>query len=309
MGDDSEQIRKVGCDDFYYESMGLLGIYSVVGTIQALISVFAAYQLINIHRSQKMSMLLISSSFMFYICTFIFGIMRIARTIFYCWKPEYYFASWYILYYLYGLHLLALEAIFYARLKFLFDKTPFKISRNTAIAFWTQIALQLLIGLVLQTGWAFVILPVNVSFAIVAITVLLTLITTQALAWMFVYKLKRVHQERQDSLDLSQNAELMTTIRKYAILAVTSVMVTLFYILYNFVTSEWSDSTYMISSYGLVVVVDIFMDTLCMTLSLEPNHKWYLKCCRCCHWNCYGGNHMKSLELDVVSPASLSSDE
>ena len=87
-------------------------------------------------------------------------------------------------------------------------------------------------------------------------------------------------------------------------------MFTAFYVLFSILAIEISDISeshewWMTAILAVLLMFDVFTDTLCMTLSLPPNYKWYLKLCGHCHWNCcYGyvsGNDIKLLEMPNIN--------
>merc|ERR1712113_114019 len=87
-----------------------------------------------------------------------------------------------------------------------------------------------------------------------------------------------------DAVDSKEKGEqLIKTVKKYSILSVTSVM---FSTLYSFamiaisMTGIW---TYFLSEgLAFVLCLDVFIDTICMILSLHINHKYYERLCCCC---------------------------
>merc|ERR1712154_524236 len=97
----------------------------------------------------------------------------------------------------------------------------------------------------------------------------------------FVYNL---HRLRKDAVDSKEKGEkLIKTVKKYSVLSVISVMFsTLFAFVMIFVSMTGIWTYFLSEGMAFVLCLDVFIDTICMILSLHINHKYYERLCFCC---------------------------
>ena len=101
----------------------------------------------------------------------------------------------------------------------------------------------------------------------------MVLFTVQFMAWSFVCKLNRIGKTMQKYAVLNIVSISFTTI--YAVFAVICVFV--------HIEMDHSELVYLEQTVlAVVVVMDVFIDTICMTLSLSVNDQYYRYCCYLC---------------------------
>merc|ERR1712151_212208 len=110
----------------------------------------------------------------------------------------------------------------------------------------------------------------------------MVLFTVQFMAWSFVFKLGKIGKSAQ----CTSNAD---TIRKYAVLNIVSISFTTIYAVFGVICVSYRSSmnefelVYLEQTVlAVVVVIDVFLDSICMTLSLNVNERYYHLCCFLC---------------------------
>ena len=258
------------CESNLSIEIASISAYSLIGSIQILICVVALYQVRQIHKSITFPTLMLLSKWLFYLSSIAFSICRVVGTIAYCFSPKYYTIPRNLLNVAYTVHWVGVLLIYFGRLKLVFNDTSHKVSSRTihcfSITFIILFVLSIASIIGLYLGYAY--------FNIIAgLIVIAAVILSQVLAWTFVGKLKAIqHDVGMDNI--AQRDKLTNTVKKYSVLSVTSVMgssVTAMSILISLGTMREEDE-YMVSTMiGLIAVMDVFVDSLCMTLSLYTN--------------------------------------
>eukprot|EP00483_Globobulimina_turgida_P007136 UN07150 len=111
-----------------------------------------------------------------------------------------------------------------------------------------------------------------------AMMILIFLITAQFLAWMFVYKLFKIKAAVVN--DQVSNNDLLKTMQKYSVLSVVSVMLTTLYAVAAAIGSSMGFRHSIAVVLAVILCLDVFIDSMCMTLSLKVNDKYYgMICC------------------------------
>ena len=184
--------------------------------------------------------------------------------------------------------------IFLSRLIFVFKDTQYSITNLCTICTCSNWIFCIIGGsfILLNAHFRFKGVTQGITLGIVGIFIIIILITTQILAWMFVIKLTKLNKQTMrhsmdDTIPTINNHRLLRTIRKYAVLSIFSVMFTTFYaiisIIFTNLSGKYDYQLFAISA--IILCADVFMDTLCMTLSLSMNSKYYQLLCSCFHHN------------------------
>ena len=280
------------CSVMFESEMALLSIYCSIEIIQTIMCLISIYQTIKIRKQQSIWCIL--SLLTFYLSSITFGISRISTTIFYCFLYDYYWTSWSIIFISYCVHVIALEMVFLSRLKFVFKDTQYSVTNICTMCTCSNWIFCVIGGsfILLNAHFRFPGVTQGITLGIVGVFIIITLLTTQILAWMFVIKLTKLNKETtrhsMDDTIQTNDHRLLRTIRKYAVLSVFSVMFTTFYAIINIIFTNLSGKyDYELFAISAVILcLDVFMDTLCMTLSLSMNDKYYQLLCSCFHRKC-----------------------
>ena len=269
------------CESNLSIEIASISAYSLIESVQILICVVALYEVRQLHKSITFPTLMLLSKWLFYLSSIAFSICRVVATIAYCFSPKYYTIPRNLLNVAYTVHWVGVLLIYFGRLKLVFNDTSHKVSSRTihcfSITFIILFVLSIASIIGLYLGYAY--------FNIIAgLIVIAAVILSQVLAWTFVGKLKAIqHDVGMDNI--AQRDKLTNTVKKYSVLSVTSVTgssVTALSILISLGTMREEDE-YMVSTIiGLIAVMDVFVDSLCMTLSLYTNDKYFRKLCCIC---------------------------
>merc|ERR1711933_507088 len=107
--------------------------------------------------------------------------------------------------------------------------------------------------------------------------IFITIIISQYLAFTFVYNLQNIRR----NIEELTNDKLLKTVKKYSVLSVISVMFSTLYALMMIIISLLGITfNHTIANItGCIICLDVFIDTLCMILSLNMNDKYYQRIC------------------------------
>ena len=138
------------------------------------------------------------------------------------------------------------------------------------IAIFLNIAI--ITGIALELG---AIMTLSIGLLIVG-----GLCLAQFLAFTFVYNLKQIRKDAKDANNATSES-LLRTVKKYSKLSVISVMFSTVYALVMIVLGSlnivWNRWTFEILA--IILCLDVFIDSLCMMLSLHANDKYYRALC------------------------------
>jgi len=269
----------------FSESLIVFGITSFIGIIGIILSVIAMYQLHKIHKKDgKLPSSLYWTQIIFYILGIIYFISQPIGAFSHCVAGSYavYGAGTTII--VYGLHKMYLMFSLYKRLLVVFKESIFKISRTYINIF--RINTVLLFMLVIWTIIILILYEYNLdSLQLLGLPIGIQLvniiITSQILAWTFVYKLSKLTKQNQ----IKQQIKLIQKITKYSVLSIISVMFTTCIpialgIAFVFFGAKSPRISAVVQT--LCQCFDIFLDTLCMLLTLQKNNNVYAFICFCC---------------------------
>eukprot|EP01084_Bolivina_argentea_P267061 453209_1 len=288
-------------DDMTYQ-MIILFLFIIIGCIQTVLCIISLYQVMQIHRKKHFTNLLLISQWIFYCSSLIFGISRICGNITWCFVPVYDNLTFMLCAVTYTIHWYALF-ILYSRLRQVFDDTLYQLNKTTVniiqftLGFLVvgTVAINILLGL--EKGGVFVL-----RFCI-GLLVVAALIVAQFLSFIFVYNLRKIHKETILSSNKLHSNKMLETVRKYSILSVISVMastcysITIFMAAFGAINYEKS-----LAALTIFLVLDVFIDTICMTLSLSVNDTYFR---RICCIQCYVVSRLDhTLALAVIGSAS-----
>merc|ERR1712228_652283 len=242
---------------------------------------------IQIHKERTFPRLILLSKWLFYISSIVYSIVEVLATIFYCFAPKYYFIPRNLINIAYTLQWVGVLLIYFGRLKLVFKGTSYQLTNRLIHCFSISFFILFVLSIACIIGFYFdqVIIANMMTGAILIVAVILS----QALAWTFVRKLKAIQLHLGDE-NMIEREKLTKTVKKYSILSVTSVMgssvtaismlIAYFLFAVGIVPVAYIYST--TSIIRLVVVMDVFIDSLSMTLSLHTNEEYFkMLCCIC----------------------------
>ncbi len=265
------------CQQHFPSEMSLLGIYCLLESVQLTMCVISLKQLSN--QKEKSPKSLRISQWIFYLSALTFSLCRIPTTLCFCFALNYYTPIWFILSLSYVVHLFGLLLILFSRLKFVFINTQYSLNRKTIYTLWLIfIFLPFATALANALG-GFGVISYSMVIGIQSLMILIFLVTAQFLAWSFVYKLFQIKKKNVDGGQKEMNDTFLKTIKKYSVLSVVSVMFTTLYAVVAAVGFSISVKYYISAFLAATLCVDVFIDTMCMTLSLKVNAKYYKMIC------------------------------
>ena len=199
-----------------------------------------------------------------------------------------------------GLNLLSFILILFLRLFYGFYETPYSVSKQMTVSF------SLLISIISITGFTLTIYFLAFQrnliaiFTIFGIFLLIFTITSQCLAFIFVYKLYQLHlQSIIDGRDsnkivlepkqgrvnnvhnhFTNNADLIKTMTKYSILSIIAVIgITLTMIISFIRIATGKHHTISRQLFALAIFIGPVSDTICVSLTYTFADKYYRKFC------------------------------
>ena len=261
--------------------MCLLVFLCIVACIQIYISVSSLHQVTHMRKEKGTSVLMTISLWIFCISAIVFILCRISLVVTFCFaNAEYRMLSFSFTYLSYVIHLFGLLLLLYSRLRDVFDGTVYKISNITRYSFIFIVVILLLFSVLVLLD----VFDYSIGLLLLGLCTLLTLFTAQFLTWSFVYKLFKIRSSTDN--ETIYDDKFLIFLRKYSVLSLICVMFTTLYSIIATVSGiigygyEWS---IMLS---LILVGDVFIDSLCMLLSFKSYDNAYGKCCYLCHRYC-----------------------
>ena len=255
--------------------------HTVICTTFICTVVYVTYQFINKRKvekssqvSQKCGSIFIASIFICVSCSIlVFGGK--------CYKIswEMYQLSLLIYYGMFGVQSFSLIVIFFDRIKRVFDKTPFQLSKCTKYSFqFILIGLppylfMILIGYSLCTQNCYIWVYLMTSSLLIYIILLILLVI------LFIYKLIQVYNNEHN------NDVLIGAITKMTILASLSVIITfldaistILYFRLNDIYSEWTSI--------FISLIDLYTNFICIIFSYKIFKPFYHILCKCLDSKC-----------------------
>ena len=267
--------------------MASLCVFSVVGLLQFGLVIISLKQIMDLYHKSSYPKRLCISQWIFYITSLLFAICRILTSIFYCFINEYTIYPFDGIYLFICIHLFAFLVILYLRLRLVFDQSVHKLQRVTTYFIWFILtflitaAIGLLVGMILFHISA----PSKPYFACGAAIAFVFVITAQWLSWMFMCKMHKMRKMRtplSGKIDSDIDQRYINTIRKYGILSIISVMLTTTYIVMAVILVFSSASYEMNKFVAIILSLEVFIDSICMTLSLKVNERYFKYFCYWC---------------------------
>ena len=256
--------------------MSFLSMYCIIETVQLMMCVVALQQVMQSHRSRKtMSTPLLLAIWVFYCSAILFAVSRVSTTLCYCFAPYLLDIPWNLVNFSYSIHLITLLFILFERLRSVFGWTACLRSLSATIILIFAAGSSMLILVAVEGG-------VDFYWMLIGLLVFAVLVIAQVLAWLLVYKLL---QMRKNTIQSSQSSDekVQQLVRKYAVLSVISVTFSTFaaliIIVFSTTGATGSQRHFMAEFFAGFVSLDVFLDSLCMTLSLSVNDKHYRSIC------------------------------
>eukprot|EP01084_Bolivina_argentea_P269493 458045_1 len=285
------------CETHFAPHMAFFSLYIIIETAQIILCSVALYQTMKLHKKKHFPILLLISQLIFYISALVFALARIYDTIFFCWIMDYQPLSFATLGATYSIHWFALLFILYSRLQLVFDETEYKLKKCTVYIIWFLFTFIIVVSAALNVMMAMG-QPVTL---LIGLMLVIVLTTAQILSFTFVSKLQTLRQKTKE-LNRKTDLKLFETVRKYAVLSVISVMFSTFYAFVMIIAALIGIWTYWVSEIlALVLVLDVFVDSLCMALSINLNEKYYKKLCFINMLNYYWCHNGETHEVHIIA--------
>lgn len=269
-----------------------------------ILCIFSIYYVINFHLKQNpfpKSMLI--SQLLFYISSIIFSIS---------WSMNHYGLCFYIeslqdlteilSSLCLGINLLTFILILFCRLFYAFDETPFSISRKNTIIFIIFTVIISLIGFILIIYYLIIQRNLIAIFIIFGIYLFIFTVLSQCLAFIFIYKLYKLHLQSiidgrdsnkiiarrsttnssmhiDDRTNNQNNSDLIKTMTKYSILSIIAAIGITLTMIISFLRIISEQHTILRQLFALTIFIGPTIDTICVSLSFKFSEKYYDKFC------------------------------
>ena len=281
--------------------MPVMGIISVVSLNQT--------RKIQVGGSKtKFPKLMYIAFWIFYLSALLFAIFRPINTALWCFAPDFQGISHQILATMYAFHWYALILVLYSRLTHVFKDSAYAINRTTLSILRISIIISFILVFICLVLQIWRIVHDWILFVSIGIVLIVLIIIAQFLAWTFVYKLWKINSDRVDIADKQDpksqevNVKMLRQVKKYSVLGVISVMFTTFYALVEIVASIFGYRSFaVVETFGFMIAMDMFVDTVCMALSLGVNNRYYKYLCFIFDRNVFDYNHQ---QLEAVVAAN-----
>eukprot|EP01083_Nonionella_stella_P021765 60277_1 len=218
-------------------------------------------------------------------------------------------ASFNLLGQLYAVQYIVLIGILYARLKVIFDNTPFRLSKRlhkSFMIFYAIAAPTFIFTTVLYQNHLSAISYIASAIVLGIISTVLpgTLIT------LFIKKLRRVHGyakgKRDGRFEVTTNDEsdtfLVKIITKTSLLAFTSIAISMFTgTVFSCIQFQSDNLHYYALGGDFLCTLDVFSNFLSIWLSYKEADDWYAKICGICDSRC--NRAWSKCPVDVVMNA------
>ena len=283
-----------------------------IGIIGIILSVISIYQLNRIKLKASLNYIQI----LFYMFGILYFIVQPIAGLLHCFGGEYAVYGTGIITGSYCLHKLFFMLTLYKRLLITFDHSIFEISKVYIYIFRFNILI-----LVILLVWTVLIYilheytlnDLQITGYLIGLQLINIIITSQILAWTFVYRLNKLSELLRNNK--SQDESYINTITKYSVLSIVSVTFTTLqpFILIISYTLFGAKSPRI---YGEIITLcqcfDIFIDTICMQLSLGINMTKYAFICHYCDYNlriCCSKCHnidIKNMAIQIKQSSNMS---
>ena len=138
------------CQENLLLQMSFLSMYGIIETVQLMICVVALQQVMQIHHAtKKMSTLLLLAMWVFYCSAILFAVSRVSTTLCFCFAHDFLAIPWNLVNLSYGIHLIALLLILFARLRSVFGETVYRLHSRAMHSLSATITLIFAAGLLL----------------------------------------------------------------------------------------------------------------------------------------------------------------
>eukprot|EP00485_Elphidium_margaritaceum_P012285 CAMPEP_0202693470 /NCGR_PEP_ID=MMETSP1385-20130828/7582_1 /ASSEMBLY_ACC=CAM_ASM_000861 /TAXON_ID=933848 /ORGANISM="Elphidium margaritaceum" /LENGTH=327 /DNA_ID=CAMNT_0049349151 /DNA_START=27 /DNA_END=1010 /DNA_ORIENTATION=- len=290
------------CEELELELVAL-SLYVIMIVVQSFVTYIGLRELFRIHRLNGTSSLSFFSQLFFFATSVVFYIGKILSSICWCFCPSCNSAAYAVAYLAYASHLCCLMLLLYARLRDVFAESVMRISNCLRYSFYVVLIFLISMGIMVLVA-NFIGESGEFMLARLAECFVVILVVCQLLAWKFVYNLYVIHMKVE-----SGDVKFLVLLRKYAILNLVCVMFTTMYAFTVVIAVAMHTYSYYWSQILTVIIMgDIFVDTLCVALSFGVYEEYYLKCCCLCHYHCpcfLCLKNVKELECErVESPSS-----
>ena len=258
-----------------------------------------------IYKQGKFPKQLLIAQLIFYVSGIIFVISRILTSLSHCYIQTLQPHAWTTLFITYIIHKLGFILILYFKLRLVFDETPYSLQKRTIYSLYLVYIICLILpisAMILKEQY--IIKKEYITFreylVILSIATFLVIMTIQFLAWIFVYKLYQIGRAVNDDTNLK-------TMRKYSILNIISIIFTSLYAICALLAGIFGkeEDQYLAGAIMAVIICfDVFIDTICMTLSLNVNERYYRYFCYFC-----AKNDEISAQIDTLNYSYFQLDE
>eukprot|EP01084_Bolivina_argentea_P190803 327777_1 len=290
-------------DDEISIEIPIFVLYCIVEPVQIIIGFISMCQIRNFHKKNHFSFISLAAQLVFYFASIVFATSRILNSIFVLYGMYARFITYLLMVVSYSIHFFALLLILYSRLKSVFDESVQRLNKTTV--YYLRFLLTFLIFQLPLAVVFMLFLPVSTLILYTALMLFLVLATAQCLSWMFVYKLYKINKE----IDMVES-KLLPTMKKYAILSMISVMFTTIYGIVSIIVSAIGDNSYLsLAILGFILCIDVFVDTICMALSLKSNDRYYRRMCGCFLLSNKAVINQKNIQMNVVSDSKCETAE
>lgn len=260
----------------------------------------------QINKKENFPKLLLISQWVFYLSSLLFAISRILTTIFNCWSFKYQPITYNGLSITYIIHWFSFLLISYGRLRSVFQDTVYEINKKTiyclSFMFIFMFCFSIFVGILVSLG-------MEIGFVFGGLVLIMVLITAQYLTWSFVHKLRKLRNvSSSDINNIDKTNQLSNTVKKYSVLSVISVTFSTLYVIILIILAVSGinfNVHWIIEVLALILCLDVFIDSLCMSLTLKVNDKYYKYLCYICDHDGSDANYNQSQLAKVVSQSQL----
>lgn len=252
-------------------------VYAIWSTVFVLLLLWILHKYINHHKETEMPKILHICGILFYIFSIAATVSGIAMGLSFCKDPwsQSFQIPWLIFALFYALHWNAVIIFYFLRLYYVFQSSILKLSNLSIgifIAGYASFILSLSIGIIARVSAYEYTSGICLGIAFISAVSISMYISV-----MFIVKLFQVNRNETKN---DNGAILLSTMTKCTILAVVSVTTSLILTLFQAVAGAlfvYSDGIRII--YNSLVLMDIFTNIICMTLSYKFTDKYYTKIC------------------------------
>eukprot|EP01083_Nonionella_stella_P086591 240664_1 len=278
----------------------------VFGIVILATSCVAFYRVIKFKDTEEYETRFASALHLFYFMCIIYAMNRIPDAFLACYYNDSSFKR--ICYGIslvsYNYHWWSFLLILFLRVINIFKDTSLQTSKCYNVIslciIWSTPPLSIVIMVVFLT------ISTKIGFLLMALYLIILLLFSQMLACTFVYKLYVLNRRtKTDSKDNSL-IELMT---KYTLLAIISIIGTVSLLVILVLSSLAEQSSDLVLVNHISQMSDVFLDVICVSLSMKFSANWYRRLCSGidskCRLCCLSLNNRLSLERSTSGSDSL----